>query len=175
MGWLFSYSIRTRKDLIESLRRPERFGQGIELLHSTAVGNNHWFLAKTLETGKIWIGLDMMAGGGRTGEGWGHKGMSETAGPYVYNCPLHFLEKASPAEGYAVGWREKVREYHAQRAARPVPKEGAVVEYGGHDYRLIRPVAPRRGWHVIRTLDGLLFRMGASQLSKASFKEVIPA
>jgi hypothetical protein len=175
MGWLFSWSIFNRKEMIESLRRPERFGSGIELLHSTAVGNNHWYLAKTLETGKIWIGLDLMAGGGRKGEGWGYKDLTEHSGPYVYNCPLHFLDKASPATGYAVEWREKVRQYHAQRAARPVPKEGAVVEYGGHDYRLLRAASPRKGWHVIRTSDGVPFRMSASQLSKASFGSGIPA
>lgn len=172
MGWLFSYSIRTRKDLIESLRRPERFGQNIQLLHSAAMGKNHWYLAKTISTGEIWIGLDMMQGGGHTGDGWGYKDMSEHAGPYVYNCPLHFLDKASPATGYAVAWREKVRKYHADRAARPVPTQGAIVEFNGIEYKLVRPVGLRRGWHVVRTSDDVPFRMSVLLLKQASFKGV---
>lgn len=175
MGWLFSWDICTRKDMVENLRRPARFGSGVELLHSSPVGNNHWYLAKTLESGCVWIGLDLMAGGGRKGEGWGYKSLSEDAGPYVYNCPLHFLKKASPASEFAVEWRVKVRQYHAQRAARPVPEVGAVVEYAGHNFRLLRAASPRKGWHVIRISDGQLFRMSASQLSKASFKSSIAA
>lgn len=175
MGWSYYWNIKTRRDLLDELRRPGRFAEGTELLHSTAVGNNHWYLAKTLETERVWIGLDMMAGGGRTGEGWGYKGMSEDAGPYVYNCPLHLLAKASPATGYAVGWREKVREYHATRAARPVLTQGALIEYGGVDYRLVRPASPRRGWHVTRASDGQPFRMKAVQLSQATHKSAASA
>lgn len=169
MGWLFSYSIRSRKDMIEHLRRPSRYGDNLELLHSTAVGNNHWYLVRVIATGHVWIGLDLMAGGGRSGEGWGYKDMDESFGPCQVNCPLHFLEKASPPTGYAIKWREQVRQYHADRAARPKPVSGAIVEYGGHCYRLLSAAGPRRGWHVARTSDGMHFRMRAQQISHAKF------
>ena len=175
MGWLFKWGIHNRKELIADLRRPERFGAGNELLRSVAVGNNHWYLAKTLATGAIWIGLDLMKGGGRTGEGWGYKDLSEDSGPYVYNCPLHFLDKASPPTGYAVEWRKKVREHHEVQSARPVPTQGALIQYGGVDYRLVRPAAPRRGWHVTRMSDGKPFRMPAVMLNQVTLKSVAAA
>ena len=48
---------------------------------------------------------------------WGYKDMDESVGPCYYGCPLEFLDKASPPTGYAVEWRDKVREYNSGRKA----------------------------------------------------------
>jgi hypothetical protein len=122
-----------------------------------------------LQANRIVIGLDKMAGGGRSIEGWGFKDMSEDEGPYEFNCPLHYLEKASPPEGFAIKWREKVRMYHAERADRTLPAKGLVVQHGDSCYRLEHPAARRGGWYVTRTTDGTRFRMPANQLAKAKF------
>lgn len=172
MGWLFTYDIRTRKELLDYLRRPERYGEHLELLRSTSVGNNHWYLCRDKRDGKVWIGLDMMQGGGRTGHGWGWKDLSEDMGPVEVNCPLSYLDAASEPEGYAIEWRERVRAYHAARKARPTPAPGSVVEYGKHRYRLREPAGRRRGWYVDRVGDGMQFRMRANQLSRAKFVDV---
>jgi hypothetical protein len=39
------------------------------------------------------------------------------------------------------------------------------VKYGGHEYKLVRPWAPRKGWAVDRVSDGCRFRMNAKQLN----------
>lgn len=169
MGWLFSYSITNRKDMLSHLRRPERFVPDNELLRSSAVGNNHWYLCRHLPTGRVWIGLDLMKGGTRRDPGWGHKDMDESVGPCEVNCPISYLDEASEPEGYAVEWRQRVREFHARKKARPRPAPGTVVEYGPHRYRLREPAGPRKGWYVDRVEDGARFRMRAQQLAHSTF------
>jgi hypothetical protein len=171
MGWLFPYSTRTRADLVAHLRRPERYGDSNELLHSSVVGNNHWYLCRHKETGRVWIGLDRMQGGARREPGWGYKDMDESMGPVEVNCPLSFLSQASEPEGYAVEWRERVRAHHAAKKARPKAAPGAVVEYGEHRYRLREPAGAHKGWYVDRVEDGMRFRMRAKQLAHATFVE----
>ena len=47
---------------------------------------------------------------------WGYKSMDESCGPCYYSCPLKYLEMApNPIGGYAVKWREQVREYHRRK------------------------------------------------------------
>lgn len=166
MGWLFTWN-DTKEELLERrLRAPSRFVEGCELLHSSVVGNNHWYLLKD-KTGRVSIGLDKMAAGGKN-EGWGYKDMDETCGPVEVNCPLSFLDKASEPTGYAIEWREKVRQYHAKRKAKKTAiAAGVVVKYGNECYRLDFPAGPRRGWSVCRLSDGRSFRMSARQLGDA--------
>jgi len=165
MGWLFSYNIRSKREMVAHLRRPERFGQHHELLRTTIVGNNHWYLCRNLLTGLVFIGLDKVAGGIK--EGWGYKDMDESVGPCEVDCPLSYLSQASQATGYAIEWRAKVRDFHAQKLARPDHQKGQVVVYGQTRYTLVRSAGPRRGWNVQRTSDGLHFRMSMKQLAKA--------
>lgn len=168
MGWMFRCSTSFgRKQLIEYLRRPERFGES-KLLQSCAIGNNHWYLAQTGD--KVWIGLDLMHGGGRE-MGWGYKDLDESCGPCEVNCPISYLSKASEPVGYAAEWREKVRKYHAAKKA--APQSGDVVQSGQYKYRLIEPYAPRRGWRVFCIDDGYTYRMPAKQLSRSQLCQSI--
>lgn len=166
MGWTFSSRWSNRKELLVYLRSGLRIGEGYELLKSSAVGNNHWYLCRRKSDGRVFIGLDLMKGG--RSEGWGYKDLDETCGPNEVNCPMAYLDQAGPAEGYAVDWRERVREYHRKHSvAKAVKLEpGKVVTYGGVDYRLDRSVG-RRGWYVSRVPDEQQFRMNARQVAAA--------
>lgn len=164
MGWSFSCNTsHGRKDLIEQLRRPSRFGPDTELLQACAIGNHHWYLART--KGVTWIGLDLMQGGGRT-MGWGYKNMDESCGPNYYDCPISYLDKASEPTGYAIAWRAEVCRQHALLAAIPTPKAGLVITYGGHQYKLLDKLG-YRGWSADRVSDGYRFRLKARQVSHA--------
>lgn len=165
MGWLFSYVDVGRKAHIESLTSKRHFGEDYEPLEHRVVGNNVWQLVLHKPTGRKLITLDLIAK--ERGGGWGYKGLDEDMGPCEVNCPLSLLNKASPVtEGYAVEWREKVRAYHARRkTAKPEP--GMVVKYGGDDYKLIEPWAPRKGWKVVRLGTTITYRMTARQLAQA--------
>ncbi|WP_353247354.1 hypothetical protein [Limnohabitans sp.] len=165
MGWLFSPRWATRADLVQHLRRPERFGDNLQLVRACVTGSHHWYLVRVRATGQHWIGLDLMQSG--RADGWGYKDMDESVGPSAVDCPLAYLA-APHAEplGYAGPWRERVRAYHAARQAKPAPVAGAWVQLSGHAYRLIEPAGPRRGWRVSDEI-GRTYRMQARQLARA--------
>ena len=163
MGWSFNFGIHSKAEMVAHLTRSTRFNERFELLKTTSVGNNHWYLSRCKESGVISIGLDAMAAGGH--EGWGYKDMSEYDGPNEINCPLSYLDAASEPTGFAVAWRKEVRKYHSNKAARPTLTAGLVVTYGQCAYQLIRSAGSRRGWHVRRTSDGANFRMKCTQLA----------
>ena len=165
MGWLFSPRWATRAALVQHLRRPERFGDRLQLVRACVTGSHHWYLVRELATGQHWIGLDLMRSG--RADGWGYKDLDESAGPCAIDCPLAYL--AAPhaeRDGFAAQWRERVRAYHAARQARPALVPGLSVRYGGRAYRLIEPAGPRKGWRVVDEL-GDTYRMQARQLASA--------
>lgn len=50
---------------------------------------------------------------------FGYKDMDETMGPYAYDCPPTILDLLSPTDNkYALEWRRKCREHHAESLAR---------------------------------------------------------
>ncbi|MDR6522168.1 hypothetical protein EJP69_14345 [Variovorax gossypii] len=147
-------------------------GTSSMVLAHRAVGNRLWFLAQTRageHAGRKWIGLTLIDS--RRGE-VAVKSMDETVGPYYFDCPLSFLDRAdAPVGPHAGPWREKVREFHANRAARRAAiREGLSVMYDGQVYELRRSLG-RRGWEVLRE-DGVILRMKARQLWQAT---VLPA
>ena len=170
MGWTFSERWRTRSDMVAYLRSPGFYSPGYERLQSTTVGNHHWSLLKRPD-GTIMISLELMQGSKPGYPGWGYKGISEDMGPNEVDCPLHFLDKASPPTcEYARAWREDVRAYHAKKKSRPPLEPGRVVALAGHEYRLTRPIGPRRGWYVERVSDGARFRMNPRYLAQSEVR-----
>ena len=170
MGWTFRCDCSfTIKDLIEDLRRPERYAPH-KLLRSMVVGNNHWYLMQLADGRKV-VGLDLMKGPSRRyNEGAGYKDIGEEMGPCEVNCPLALIDNATyPINEYAYEWRKKVRAYHeAKKAKKKVIGPGTVVEYGGNKYRLDSPCGPRRGWNVTRLDQPYLdYRMKAHQIAAA--------
>ncbi|HCC82261.1 MULTISPECIES: hypothetical protein [unclassified Methylophaga] len=172
MGWSYSTQWRSKKQLVEYLTDSYRFGENQELLKSSVVGNNHWYLAKLKTTGEIWIGLDMMQSGRE--DGWGYKDLTASCGPVVVNCPLSFLKAASTPEpdSFDAKWRERVIAYHESKKlkAKRNLEPGVVVEYGGNEYALEEPAGPRMGWYVNRLPDKRRFRMSARQLGQAEIR-----
>ena len=166
MGWLFSPSWATRADLVRHLRRPERFGDRLELVRACVTGSHHWYLVRERATGLHWVGLDLLQSG--RGDGWGYKDLDETVGPTACDCPLAYL--AAPhadRDGWAAQWRERVRAYHAARQARPALAAGLLVRFGGRVYSLLEPSGPRRGWRVRATDTGETYRKPAPYLARA--------
>jgi hypothetical protein len=171
MGWLFSCDRNFGKqDQIAKFREPSYWGEGVKRLADRVVGNHYW-AAIELASGRKLVFLALLQGGGKD-SGWGYKDMYETMGPCYYDCPLSLLAMTGePTEGYAVGWRAKVRAHHAAKKARPEYESGMRVQYGDHEYRLHTPAGPRKGWNVVRCGDGALFRMRAKQLAASTVKE----
>ena len=101
--------------------------------------------------------------------------MDESAGPNAIDCPLAYL--AAPhaeRDGYAKQWRERVREYHAKKSARPALVPGVRLRLrDGSEYVLAENLG-RRGWRVIKPADGFgaFWRMPATVARSA---EVVQA
>jgi hypothetical protein len=144
MGWTFNY-YGGKKELVAQLRDTSRFTAGTKLLQTRVIGNRHWYLAET--NGKKWIGLDLMKGG--MGSGWGYKSMDESAGPYYFDCPVTYLDKADVAPGpHAAAWREKVRSAHQYKTSLIVVDVGLVFDIRGESYTVTRKHPLRNGWIV---------------------------
>ncbi len=166
MGWLFSSRWETRKGLIDHLRMQLAMSD-LEVLASSAIGNNHWYLAKH-SSGVTFIGLDLMKGGTKESPGWGYKSMDESCGPNEVNCPISYLAKADPATpgSYADSWRKSVEAYHQAKRVKTKLTEGMQVCYSGLNYELKANLG-RKGWRVCELGSGIHYRMSARQASEA--------
>ncbi|WP_323016437.1 hypothetical protein [Castellaniella sp.] len=166
MGWMYSPSWRTKQELVAHLAE-NRGGKCTVIKHST-VGNHWWAVFEWKETGRRFIVLCLLSSGRE--DGWGYKDMDESMGPFYYDCPLGFLKIAGePANNNAKLWREKVIEYHANKARirAAKPSVGDVLEVYGVEYRLTTNVG-RRGWNARRVSDGVgPYRLTCAQVNQA--------
>jgi hypothetical protein len=136
MGWLFYAP--SRASLIRDLTASKTYesGASFDTLRWTCVGNNLWAVQRNTRpdgTATTFVALYRMA---NSKHGWGHKDMDESVGPYHVNCPLSYLDGLSePINEWSREWREKVREYHADRAkqreyAKALKYDDPVTIYG---------------------------------------------
>ncbi len=67
--------------------------------------------------------------GARSGEEFGYKDMTETMGPYKYDCPASILDLLGPpGNDYAAQWRGRCRQRHALTSRRkPRPGDTLVL------------------------------------------------
>jgi hypothetical protein len=172
MGYSFAMSTGfKRADQVARFRSDKFFSEGYRLVASRVVGNHFWGLVETIATGKKYIWLGLMMGGGRN-MGWGYKSMDEFSGPYHYDCPLSLLEQASELEGdggYALKWREKVRQYHTDKKVKAKMCAGTVISYNNSKYKLDENVG-RRGWYVTDVDTGAKYRMSARQVNQSKIE-----
>jgi hypothetical protein len=146
MGWTYPYTTPTRDSLIAYLRRPERFGDKLELIAATAKGSHHWYLLRIKATGLHVIGLDLMQGT-RGEASWGYKDMDESVAPYYYDVPITYLDApADETVGSTAQWRQQVRRYYAEEKQKAKPATGGIVRFGdGREFTLRYPLT-RAAW-----------------------------
>jgi hypothetical protein len=172
MGWLFSNNFNPNR----RIELDKQFTWASEtarcrVLKSAMVGTTYYAAIEYTieETGERKVFAAVALTEASRDGGWGYKDMDETVGPYETRCPASILDLLSPTDNqYALEWRQRCREYIARKKAAPKPVAGAIVTYGGHQYRLDCP-APKAslGWHVTRVSDGRAFRMKAHQVRSA--------
>ena len=114
MGWLFTQG-QTKKELIHRLTDREENDSGIwETLAHCVRGNVLWSVSEFTrkDTGEISKTILCYLMEKQKDYGWGYKDIEESMSPNYYSCPLKYLDMA-PIRN--VGWRNCVREYHADR------------------------------------------------------------
>lgn len=137
MGWTFqsmpSEGAKAHCDAILTYK-----GQAIEcrVLDSAIVRRNEYYAA--VETIKpdgarqVWAAVFMLnfCPKARDGYTFGYKDMSESMGPYLWNCPARILDLLTTegANNYAIDWREKCRATIAARNAKPKLTHGAILQ-----------------------------------------------
>jgi len=116
MGWDFTPGLNDKNKFISDLIRSGKYGK-IEnkCLRYSLRGNHLWTIWEitdweTNEKRKI-INLFLISH--QRGDGWGYKGISESCGPFYYDCPITFFKTVPvPQNAHALEWREKVKQHH---------------------------------------------------------------
>jgi hypothetical protein len=170
MGWLFSTNFNPdrRAELDKQLNRRTENSE-YRVLKSAMVGATYYAAVEVTrgDTREV-IAVVILTEASRDG-GWGYKDMDETMGPYEARCPAGILNLLTPTDNKtALEWRQRCRDNISRKKAAPKPVAGAIVTYGGHQYRLDCPAGSARlGWCVTRISDGREFRMKAHQVRAA--------
>ena len=106
MGWTFLYDAPEKRDVIEDCTRGS---DKLKCVRKAVHGNELWTIWHNTETNCKYIVLFLLA---RRDSNWGYKDMTESMGPFYYQCPLSFLDEVPVANEE---WREKVQAFHAQK------------------------------------------------------------
>jgi len=114
MGWMFRKC--SMQELIQDRLGYDCIEHERKVIAHALRGSVLWTVNQIThrETGAsdVFIGCDLLR---KDGEWCGYKDMEESMGPHHYSCPMKFLDMAPERNPV---WRERVREYHRQRARR---------------------------------------------------------
>lgn len=155
MGWLFGWN--TRRALIDHLVS----GNGVHTVKHCCVGNNLWAVQEythpeTTYDGQLnpkagqvarFIALYMMKGRNHSRDGWGYKDMDESSGPYVFSCPVSYLDMVPDPGGHATPWRNEVRRLHALKSRKL--SVGQKIRIWSGDYEVMgKPYRDKTAYQV---------------------------
>lgn len=195
MGWSFScVPGRLKDEIADRVRTQEQTDPQVLAKVSKEVGCDkitwetiaHCFRGAVTHSGRLWkvvkmtwwkdgkelksdkfLALDLMECRGKC---WGYKDLEESMGPYNVDCPLSYLDMVPDPGGNATAWREKVRAYHAKRAASKsvakAVKVGDWIEllpgYTVKQARVEQLVPMRRGYRIIASG----YRIGPTKIAR---------
>lgn len=134
MGWLYTQG-QSRCQLISSCLGGSAAPVGFRALDHAVLRNHLWVVFERMTSGESPsepVGSDTSSAakgperfialyllGSHRGYGWGYKAIEEGMGPVEVDCPLRFITLSPVPNGtYSEGWRERVRNCHAERAAK---------------------------------------------------------
>lgn len=121
MGWTGTY---TTEDAATVVRREIEYGGTCRVLANRGA---KWWLVESTKTGEVFAVVALVK---RHGRELMTKLIEESMGPHECGYPLAWLDRLSPTDSeYAVAWRERVREYHANKKAKPALKSGDRVRF----------------------------------------------
>jgi hypothetical protein len=142
MGWTFGFC-GSKKSVIEKILSDS--GASWRFLRHKTIGKNLWLLAENVQSGVRHIEVAVLD---KEDKSWGYKIISENAGPYYYDCPLSFLNEASPPRSEAAKeWRALCLQWaKEQEAIKQAIRGGTVFELFGRTYTLVEMISPKKGW-----------------------------
>ena len=177
MGWTYSSSWQTKKQVIDAVTSQSHWGENFHILKKSIRGNHLWVLVQYADTpetqkkqkaGLKFVCLFLLS---KDAGEYGYKDIDETMGPCELDCPKSYIEEAeqtgSGINEYARNWREKVIAYHAKKNtnSKRAFKAGDIVQYYDRQYILCEKAGPRLGWLVKDRESGNRYRMKQTQLN----------
>jgi hypothetical protein len=135
MGWLISHDLTKKEQVAEIVKGWSNDDKGVRFLAHSVRGNvlyavGQSFDRTTPERFEDRFILVCLLRKDR-GYGWGYKDMSESMGPYKYDCPLKFLKMAPVANEE---WRANVLAHHARVKAKKAIGVGTKFRFA-HGYK----------------------------------------
>lgn len=183
MGWYYGFNSR-KEAIAEQLHcsAPWKRSDGVTITRKViarcTVGNTLWAVFEdSFDNGATpdrWIYCGLME---RHGD-WGYKPMEESMGPNEVSCPMSFLTLAQPepTQGYAVEWRERVRQAAARRKGltkgAPIVIQGFTgrCSYLNHQTGTVYRAGSR---NVVVRVNGYLYKVAQGNIRLA--QEGVPA
>lgn len=163
MGWLFSSSWASRKDLIKELTATESNETRTRtcLAHCLR-GNVLWTVWEitypTLEP-RRYIGCDLLQ---KVSGDWGYKDLYESCGPFYWTCPPKYLEMVPEVANQE--WRDEVMRRHNLKTMKLVSGTVVGLQYCSVSHlKVIRPY--KGGAFVGETKEGGQFVARRKHLS----------
>lgn len=131
MGWTFQEKPRDVKGYLDRSLTWDNETGARRVLDSAIVAAREYYAAvewiKPDGTREVWCAVFMlqfvpMAQDGMT---FGYKDMDESMGPRIARCPERILDLLTETDSeWANAWRQRCREYHAARKAKPKLQPG---------------------------------------------------
>ena len=166
MGWSY-YRNYTKAQLIEHLTKSHE-----------SVDFQYTCIKKCLKGNALWTVWDMKSKESddknkrvielllvsRHDNEWGYKGISESAGPFYYSCPLSYLDMVPVADAQ---WREQVKAYHSKVK----PKIGLIMELTPNALNItaLKLVEKNKKWIGV-TVDGERYQIRSNQFTGVAFE-----
>lgn len=131
MGWTFYRKPQDVKaDLDQGLTWTNETGARRVLDSAIVAAREYYAAVEHLHpdgTREVWAATFMLSFVPKAKDGctFGYKDMTEHMGPHMWRCPERILALLTETDNaYANRWRERCREYHAARAAKPKLQPG---------------------------------------------------
>lgn len=121
MGWTGTY---TREDAVTVVRQEIESGGQCRVLANRGA---KWWLVEVVKTGERFALVALVR---RRGPELLTKLVEENMGPHECGYPLAWLDRLSPTDNeYALAWRERVRQHHAEKKSQPSLQPGDRVVF----------------------------------------------
>jgi hypothetical protein len=152
MGWDSSNEWTKKSDIITHLKR-SMFLSNWEIIADKSTVDGYWAAVKN-PNGERFIFFGLI-------QGLSLKTMDESMGPSYYSCPVHFFDLVDAPKGYAVEWREKVKQA-AERKTRKL-ETGMKIELYGKKYTV---KGPHKATFSVVDENGVTYKLTRKQLSQ---------
>jgi hypothetical protein len=154
MGWDFVLSCKKKKDMVEHIRK------NYSISDYNVSGDEMWVIMINRDNTTLAVFLLQ-----KDGNCWGFKNVSESEGPFYYDCPNSLISKVPcPDNQYAKEWRTRrlayLAEKHATLSFKRQLQVGCRVKLANGWIVTVESLKPFEG----RNADGKLIRIPKKML-----------